>query len=502
MLILSSTGGYPQMPKILSESDFASATGTAVPTAPREFRGVWVATVANIDWPSRPGLSSDQQKRELIAILDKAKSLNMNAVLLQIRPNCDALYVSDLEPWSYYLSGQMGKPPSPLYDPLTFAVEEAHSRGMELHAWCNPYRALHPATPSVSASHVSKTHPAIVRKVGSYLWLDPGMKETQDYTLAVFLDIVRRYDIDGIHMDDYFYPYPEYLQGKPFPDEETYAAYKRTGGTLARDDWRRQNVNQFVQKLYVEVKKEKPWVKVGISPFGLYRPDHPKGVQGFDQYAQLYADARVWLNKGWLDYCTPQLYWAINSPQPYKKILNWWTQENRMKRHVWPGLGAHRLSDGQGWPAKEMVDQVKATRDQRGADGEIFFSMKVFMGNVKGLNDALRRDVYANPALVPASPWLDTRPPAAPRVTAQEETSGSVSVTWRAGDEQPLFWGYYLKRGDDWWIEILPAHQSGLVLSKSASEGLPDAVAVSTLDRAWNESPRTVVLLPKAGGSK
>ena len=229
-----------------------------VPPAPeREFRGVWVATVANIDWPSKPGLSTAQQKAELISILNHAAQLKLNAIIFQVRPACDAMYVSQIEPWSEYLTGAMGKAPEPFYDPLTFAIEEAHKRGMELHAWFNPYRALHKSHQgNVSTGHISKTHPELVHSYGEYLWLDPGEREVQEYSLRVVMDMVKRYDIDGVQFDDYFYPDPTGLS-RDFNDEASWRKFG-LGGKLSRDDWRRENVNTFIERVYTSIKAAKP----------------------------------------------------------------------------------------------------------------------------------------------------------------------------------------------------------------------------------------------------
>jgi uncharacterized lipoprotein YddW (UPF0748 family) len=374
-----------------------------VPPPPREFRGVWVATVANIDWPTKPGLTAERQKAELIGILDQCKSLNLNAVVFQIRPMCDALYESDLEPWSGFLTGTQGK--SPGYDPLNYAVEEAHKRGLELHAWFNPYRAWSPsAKGDPAANHLVKTRPDLAKKYGKHFWLNPTHPEVQKHSLDVVLDVVRRYDLDGIHMDDYFYPYPELDENKkeiPFPDDDTWQSYRMGGGTLARDDWRRDAVNQFVKTLYAETHKLKPWVKVGISPFGIWRPGHPATIKGFDQYGKLYADAKLWLNEGWVDYFTPQLYWEIDKPdQSYPVLLDWWAKENTKKRHLWIGNSASRHS-----PA-ELIRQIEITRKSGTATGNVFFSMKAFSG---AKADALKGR-YAERAAVPDSPWLGKRP--------------------------------------------------------------------------------------------
>jgi len=301
---------------------------SVVPPAPlREFRAAWIATVGNIDWPSRKTLSTQEQKAELLAILDRAAQLKLNALIFQVRPACDALYASRIEPWSEYLTSTMGQPPEPFYDPLDFAVEEAHKRGLELHAWFNPYRARLLAAGSPAApNHVSKTRPQLVRQYGKYLWLDPGERAVQDYSLSVIMDVVNRYDVDGIHFDDYFYPYKEKdAEGKEldFPDDASWRRFG-AGGKLSRDDWRRENVNLFIERVYKSIKAAKPWVKFGISPFGIWRPGNPPQIKGFDAFAELYADSRKWLANGWVDYFAPQLYWPIDPPdQSFPVLLRW-----------------------------------------------------------------------------------------------------------------------------------------------------------------------------------
>jgi uncharacterized lipoprotein YddW (UPF0748 family) len=280
----------------------SDAFAASPPPPPREFRGTWIATVSNIDWPSKPGLSTDAQKSELIQLLDRAKNLKLNAVILQVRPACDAFYVSTIEPWSEYLTGRQGLAPDPGYDPLEFAVAAAHSRGLELHAWFNPFRAGHPSAKSpASSNHVSRRYPKLVKKYGSYLWLDPGEQVAQDYSTTVILDVVKRYDIDGVHLDDYFYPY-QVANAKggliDFPDDASWDRYQAAHGTLERNDWRRENVNRFIRNLYIRIKKEKRWVKFGISPFGIWRPGNPPKIAGLDAYDHLYADSRKWILNG------------------------------------------------------------------------------------------------------------------------------------------------------------------------------------------------------------
>lgn len=470
------------------------------PAIPREFRAVWVATVDNMDWPSRSGLSTAAQQRELLAILDTLVALRMNAVVLQVRPAADAFYDSKLEPWSSYLTGEMGRAPSPYYDPLAFAITEAHKRGLELHAWINPYRAQYSARRPASQTHISRTNPDLVSQYGPYLWMDPGRAEVRAHTEKVVADLVTRYDLDGIHMDDYFYPYKEIVRGREldFPDAATYAAYRRGGGALSRDDWRRHNVDQLVQELGGQIHRIKPWVRFGISPFGIWRPGNPPSVRGLDQYTELYADARRWLREGWVDYFTPQLYWAIDRPnQSYPVLLRWWQEQNLHGRHLWPGNYTSKVGmRGSGhWSVDEVIDQIRATRAQEGATGNVHFSMEVFMKNADGLNDRLRRDVYQSPALVPATPWLDRRVPAAPIVTPRSDpSSGDVvlDLALGAGELPPWLWVIRSRSESGWTTEIVPgtAHTRRVAVRGAP---LPE-LHVTAINRVGTSSAETRVL--------
>ena len=475
---------------------------TQPPPAQREFRGVWIATVGNIDWPSERGLSTQEQKDELIGILDRATALHLNAVIFQVRPAADALYASPYEPWSEYLTGQMGKAPSPWYDPLEFAVNEAHRRGLELHAWFNPYRARHPSARSrPSANHISVTNPELVKRYGDMLWMDPGEPEVRERTLQVILDVVRRYDIDGVHIDDYFYPYKEKdRRGRvmDFPDATSWRKYVRSGGKLSRDDWRRANVDSLIQSVYVRIKAEKPWVKFGISPFGVWRPGYPPITAGkFDSYAELYGDSRKWVLNGWGDYFTPQLYWPIDRPDlSYPVLLQWWVEQNAKGRNIWPGNYLDKVDGSStGWPAQEILDQIAATRAQRGATGNVFFSMRSFMFGHENLPEKLVAGPYASEALVPASPWLDSIPPATPLVrVGRDAATGAVSISLQPqGSEAPWLWLVRTRAGSDWTTDVVPGLQRFYTLQKTASGVTADELAVSAIDRTGNESAPALV---------
>ena len=468
------------------------------PPVRREFRAAWVATVDNIDWPSRPGLSTFQQQAELLAILDRAAFIHLNAIILQVRPATDAFYESAIEPWSYYLTGRQGRPPQPKWDPLQFAVEAAHARGLELHAWFNPYRAhVSSDTSPVARNHVSRTQAARVRKYGSFLWMDPGDPATRRYAIRVVLDVVRRYDIDGVHIDDYFYPYRESANGReiPFPDDDTYRRYRSEGGTLERDDWRRNNVDLLVEQLYKEVKAEKRWVKFGVSPFGIWRPGNPESVRGLDSYVEIFADSRKWLREGWVDYFTPQLYWNIDRPQQrYPLLLQWWTEQNLKGRHLWPGNYTSRVASGSpapnNWSAQEMINQVQATRDNAGAGGNVHFSMEVFMkpGARDSLAERLLATVYAEPAIVPASPWLAIARPAKPRVTlSADSTSNEATVQMNMPESDPRLWLVQVRTRGSWTTHILPGSEHRFALSNAESRA--DLVCVTAIDRIGQSSP-------------
>ncbi len=489
---------------------------TATPPAiAREFRGAWVASVNNIDWPSQPGLATAQQKEELLAILDKCAALKLNVVVFQVRPACDALYASKLEPWSVYLTGEQGRAPSPFWDPLEFAVREAHARGLELHAWFNPFRARHStgAKYGLSTKHISKTRPELVKTYGTHLWLDPGLPEVHDYSARVILDVVQRYDIDGVHIDDYFYPYREKDSAKneiPFPDDASWSAYRRGGGKLARDDWRRDNVNRFIARMYRDVHAAKPWVKVGVSPFGIYRPGFPAQIRGFDQYESIYADPRTWLVNGWVDYLAPQLYWRIEPPaQSFPVLLKWWTENNPKRRMIVPGLNTtaigsaanYATSDAgnKGWPTSEIVRQIEITRQQSGVAGHIHWNMGALMKNKGGVDEALARSCYSQFALTPAlnAGARLTMPKAKVRFTG---TGVEVDI---AGNAEANVHSWLIQTRSDRgeWDLVIKQAQT-LLWNQSPA---PSVVAVRAMDRFGNLSDAIAFQrtdTPPPGGTK
>ena len=483
-----------------------SAADLVPPPISREFRGVWVASVGNIDWPSRRDLSTAQAQAELISILDRAVQLRLNAVIFQVRPAADALYASTIEPWSEYLTGEQGRAPNPYWDPLEFAVQQAHLRGLELHAWFNPYRArFSDAKSPLARNHIARTSPSLVKTYGPYLWMDPGEERIRQRTLSVILDVVKRYDIDGVHIDDYFYPYQERdRRGRliDFPDNASWLRYQRSGGTLSRADWRRENVNTLVRELYEGIHRAKPWVKFGISPFGIWRPGFPAQITGLDAYTSLYADSRRWLREGWLDYFTPQLYWPTTRvAQSYSALLDWWSGENLHNRHLWPGNYTSRAggTGSSSWPVGELIEQIRITRLQPGATGNVHFSMNPLMQNQAGLVDTLLERAYTNVALVPPSPWLSVAPPPRPQI---ELITGSGSQAVRLSSTGGAPWQWVVRaRVDTGWItQVVP----GIVRSWTVPAGARAAlIDVTTVNRAGiaGESAAVTMLPASTNGT-
>jgi uncharacterized lipoprotein YddW (UPF0748 family) len=381
-----------------------------------EFRGVWIATVDNIDWPPKKVFNVDSQKADYIRQLDLHKKNGMNAVIVQVRTAADAFYPSPFEPWSQWLTGTQGLLPKPYYDPLQFMIEEAHKRGFEFHAWCNPYRAdFDIGRANIAPDHISRLYPEWFLKYGNQLFFDPGNKDAQQWVINVMKDIVARYDIDALHMDDYFYPYR--IAGREFPDSVSYRKY---GNKQNKDDWRRSNVNYIIQQLSTIIKQQKPWCKFGISPFGVWRniDKDPRGSAtraGQTNYDDLYADVLLWLKNKWIDYVAPQIYWEFTQPNaPYQVLLDWWNKQT-YGRHCYIGLGIYRAGTSLAWKDSTLLPrQIDSLRAKPNIKGAIFFSSTSFDKNPNGWNDSLQQNYYKMGALIPPMEWTDSIKPLKP----------------------------------------------------------------------------------------
>ncbi len=461
-----------------------STSNEKPPAFPREFRGVWVACVYNIDWPSKPGLPEAIQKTELCNIIAKADEYKLNAIIFQVRPNADAVYRSSYEPYSHWISGTMGK--SPGYDPLDYCIKEAHKKGIEVHAWFNPFRALPNTILSTSSDHITKTHPSQIRSFRNYKWMDPSSNFARQRALNVMLDVTRRYDIDGIHIDDYFYPYPLMnSDGTPkqiFPDGKTPAQ-------------RRFFVDSFVKQMYQSIKQVKPHLRVGISPFGIWQPGTPRGIEAsINAYDHLAADSRKWLVNGWCDYMSPQLYWRISpTKQSYSNLLTWWrdqSQKSASKRPVWPGIATDRVmsTTDPGRPASEILKQVNLSRSI-GSNwaGHCHWSMKSLLQNRGNVTNSLRKGAYVAPALVPPMTWMQAQAPAPPTISAKLKGT-YTNVKWgrAAGDSKYAIQARYGAK----WHSVEVTYGNAVNLS-----GKPEAIAVYSVDRYGNTSNPAVISL-------
>lgn len=471
-----------------------AATTMQPPAAPREFRGAWVPTVYNLGWPSKQGLSSQQQQQEMIELLDSAKGMNLNAIFLQVRPAGDALYDSKLEPWTEFLSGRQGQPPQPYYDPLTFAVEEAHKRGIQLHAWINPYRVGIKLDAQFAPTSPVNTMPNAAKRLDKLIWLDPAEPQVQAHVLAVVRDIVTRYDVDGIHIDDYFYPYQSEMKSTngDFPDQETWQRFQASGGTMDKGDWRRHHVDELMRLTYQTIKQIRPRVYFSTAPFGIWRPGHPEGISGMDAYSTIYGDARKWLHEGWQDFASPQLYWDLSKEkQSYPKLLAWWNEQNLKGRHVWPGISVSGV--GSGFPADDVIKRIQITRDQQpNRAGVVFYAFKPLHINQGQITSQLKAGLFAAPSLVPPSPWMDNQAPAAPRAAlARDPETGGLALQWaRPAEEDAFLVGIYALINGQWQFTTVPSVSSGYRFGANAA---PTALFVSMVDRTGNESQRVPV---------
>lgn len=464
----------------------------------REFRGVWIATHKRIDFPSAAGLSPEVLKAEYLNYLDLFQKNGLNAVFVQIRGEADAWYDSDLAPWSLYLTGELGKPTSPYFDLLDFMIEATHSRNMEFHAWINPFRAWTNAQAPGHPMHVLNRQPGWCVRYGSAWYLNPGLPEVRAHVTDVVMEVVKKYDVDGIHFDDYFYPYP--VAGEQFRDSLTFRQHGAGFSNLAA--WRRSNVDRFIREVNLAIKQEKPWVKFGVSPFGVWRnqQDDPRGSAtraGIRSFDDIYADVRTWHQNGWVDYLIPQLYWSIGfAAADYEVLLEWW-KENAFARSLYIGHGLYKVANNSdpNWNKPDEIQrQVLMTRKSGVIGGSAFFSAKWLITNPLGFADSLRNGPYRLPAMPSPMPWLDAEPPVSPVGLVAASTKKGMLLSWEG---HPTAYRYAVYRFAPNEIQDLTqaANWIGMVganeryfTDKSAQRFRKYTYVVTALDRLYNES--------------
>lgn len=467
----------------------------------REFRGAWIATIADIDWPSKAGLPSSQMLKEITNLLDKLQAEGLNAVIVQVRPTGDAIYPSRTEPWSHWLTGKEGVAPDQGFDPLAAFIGEAHKRHMEFHAWFNPFRLTSSAGQKLSVYNIGRKHPEWTIHYDNKLFLNPGIPDVQHYLSSVIAEVVTNYDVDAIHFDDYFYPYK--VAGKEFQDVASFKKYGK--GIENRDAWRRANIDAFIQETSLTIKKIKPWVKFGISPFGVWRNKDrdSRGSAthaGTTCYDDLYADVIKWQQQGLIDYLLPQLYWEEgHRTADFVTLCDWWAKNN-YGRAMYIGHALYRLAPDTNGPwgkAREITNQVRMVRNTPGLEGSVFYSAKHFTRNLMGFQDSLQKRIYKDPAIPPAMPWIDNTKPVAPINLKVEKIKKGYHFEWQQGpavlpNHEATGFIVYKNRGrgkvrEAKWI-TLTGNRDYFISRKFKFFRKKYEIRVTALDRMHNES--------------
>ncbi|WP_433383385.1 glycoside hydrolase family 10 protein [Actinoplanes sp. CA-142083] len=475
----------------------AGKCGNVPVTATREVRGMWLTTVLNIDFPSKPGLGEAQIKAEYDKWLDLAVAQHHNAIFVHVRPSGDAFWPSDYAPWSEWLTGKRdGK--SPGWDPLAFMVSEAHARNLEFHAWFNPYRGTQPAPdgPGADFAKLAPNHPLLAHRdwaisyptgKNARLYFDPGIPAARKFVEDSMLEAVQKYDIDGVHFDDFFYPYPQ--SGQDFPDDASYAKY---GQGKSRAQWRRDNVDTLVREMNERIKQLKPWVKFGISPFGIWRnkSSDPAGSasNGLEAYDAIYADTRKWVQQGWVDYIVPQLYWNIGfAKADYAKLLPWWAALVKGTGvQLWIGQGDYRVGEKGAWSNPAEIDRHLALDEKYGVQGEVHYSAKMIRADKLGSVALYSKNHYATPALVPVMKQLPASPPAAPALTKVWRAGATRHFDAQAG-AGPAAASWALYRVDGTQAKLVATGRTGQQVADPAPPAGPATYCLSGLDRSGNE---------------
>jgi len=468
----------------------------------REVRAAWIATVKNIDWPSRSGLTVSDQKAEADRILDSLQAIHINTVYLQVRSSADALYAKGKEPWAEWLNGKQGLAPVPFYDPLEYFINGAHDRGMELHAWINPYRAVfNNQTSSIVPYSIIYQHPDWFFKYENRTLFNPGIPAVREYIESIIMDIAFRYDIDGIHMDDYFYPYP--VPGFPIPDSKTFAQYGT--GFSSINEWRRNNINLLIREIHEKIKACKSYIKFGVSPFGVWRnlsqDSLGSDTHGGASFDHQYADSRGWIKNGWVDYLIPQIYFSIEFEKlPFQKAIRWWDR-NTFSRQVYIGLGVYRIGEkNYHWTDPDQLPrQIYECRKLSHISGLALYSAKSILSNKLGVRDSLKSHIFPQLALPPVMNWLDSVPPGAPEALVLDTVNKGIRLRWTAPDkgkaeDSTLYYLVYrFNEGEELNTDYAD-HILGIIYNKTEfvdKRILPRhkyIYLISATDRLWNES--------------
>ena len=419
----------------------------------REFRGVWVATVVNLDYPSSKNLDSESQKQEWINLLDEYKKMGMNAVIFQVRPAGDAFYDSDLVPWSSYLTGKQGLAPEPFYDPLTFLIEETHKRSMEFHAWFNPYRAtMNNKTADLSSKHMLKKKPNWFIEYGGKYYFNPGLEEARNHIVSVVKEVVDNYDIDGVHFDDYFYPYKK--AGQEFPDQAQFQEFGQEFSNIG--DWRRHNVDLLISDLSKMIKHNKPYVKFGISPFGVWRNESVDPINGSAtragvmSYDDLHADILKWLEEDWIDYVAPQIYWNIGfTVADYAVLVDWWS-DHSFGKDLYIGHAVYKVGNDSraAWSdVNEIPKQVQLNRQKPKIQGSIYFRSKFLIDNPLGVTDVLKNQEYKDAAMLPKNNYSNGETHYFPVFKRAKNRDSGILLRWKYSkkdlDNPPFYYAIY-----------------------------------------------------------
>lgn len=485
----------------------AAPSGTHPDSAPppsRQFRAMWISSVVNIDWPSASGLTVAQQQEEFLGWLDLAQELGLNAVISQVRPTADAFWPSRFEPWSMYLTGTQGQDPG--YDPLAFQIQAAHERNLEFHAWFNPYRVAMSEDPVLAPDHPARLHPEWVWPFGGKLYYDPGLPEVREFVQDAMMDAISRYDIDGAHFDDYFYPYP--VEGQDIPDQATFAAHG--DGATSIEDWRRGNINLLVSEMHERIRAEKPWVRFGISPFGIWRnaSSDPEGsnTSGSESYEIISADSLRWVREGWVDYINPQIYWQLGHPAAdYEALVTWWAEKlEDTDVGLYIGEAAYKAIDGVFPRTTELGDHLDLTETLPAIDGNVYFSAKSLRTDTTGSVDDLVARHYTHPAIVPVLDLIPGEAPEAPTVLGARPTGDGIQVRWRGHGatsyalwhlptaevrEQDLADGRHL-------VATVRAGRGAQALVHEGADG-SGFYAVTAYDRTWRQSAPSAAVRPR-----